>query len=208
MKIAIIGAGRVGSTTAYTILDLKLVNELLLVDIRKDYVEGTRIDLQSAFPFAKIKTEGKIEDYDLIVMTAGFPRTPGIKSREDLFEKNKRVFDDVFSGKKFKKTTKIIVVTNPVEKLSEYLGKTTGLPNANIISFGNQLDSNRLKFISQNKDAYVYGGHSEDMKMSKGFEKYENEVKGFSMKVIDTCGSTIFGPAKAIVDVVESILKA
>jgi malate/lactate dehydrogenase len=208
MKIAIIGAGRVGATTAYTLLDRKLTSELLLIDVREEYLEGAKLDLQSAFPFAKIYLKGKIEDYDIIVMTAGFPRTPAMKSRNELFEVNQKIFNNVFSGKKFKKGTKIIVVTNPVELLSDYLTTLTGLPKKNIIRFGNQLDSNRLKFISQNKNAYVYGGHDENMKMSEGFEKYEKEVKKFSMKIVEACGGTIFGPAKTIADVVSSISKA
>lgn len=197
-KIALIGAGKVGSTVAYTLLDRKVVNELLMTDVRKDYLDGIKLDLQSAFPFSKIHTEEKLENYNLIVVTAGFPRTPDMKSREELFEMNKKVFKEIFSGIKLKENTKIIVVTNPVEKLADYVIELTGLPQKNIIRFGNELDSNRLKFLSQNKNAFVYGGHGDEMKMSKGFETYEKEVKEYSIKIIQACGGTIFGPAKAI----------
>jgi malate/lactate dehydrogenase len=208
MKTAVIGIGRVGGTTAYTLLDRKLTNEILLVDIRKDFLDGTRLDLQSAFPFAKIRVKGSIEDCDVIVMTAGFPRTPDMKSRNELFEKNKKVVEDVFAGKKFKKTAKIVVVTNHSDEIAAYVQQITKLPSSNVIAFGNQLDSNRLKFISQKKDAIVTGGHNENMKMSAGLEKYETEIKEFAPRIIKACGGTVFGPAKAIADIVESISKA
>ncbi|MDD5181662.1 MAG: hypothetical protein PHC66_00655 [Candidatus Nanoarchaeia archaeon] len=204
MKITIIGAGKVGSTLAYTLLERGL-NEITLLDVRTDYLDGVRMDLQSAFPFARIKTEGMLEDSNVIVMTAGFPRTPDIKSRDELFDKNKHVIMDVFSGKEFTRKTKIVMVTNPADKLTKYVAELTKLPKENVIEFGNQLDSNRLKYLTQEHDAYVTGGHNEDMKLHCKAKGMESKLKNFATEVIKKSGGTIFGPAKAIADVVMSL---
>lgn len=203
MKIAIIGAGKVGSTLAYTLLE-RGFNEIAIFDVRTDYLEGIRMDLQSAFPFARVKTEGSIEDFDVIVMTAGFPRTPDMKTRDELFNKNKQVILDVFSGKEFKRKTKIIMVTNPADKLTKYVTELTRLPDENVIEFGNQLDSNRLKYLTQEHDAYVTGGHNEDMKAHCKAKGMETKLKNFAPEIIKKSGGTIFGPAKVIADLIGS----
>ena len=204
MKIAIIGAGKVGSTLAYTLLE-RGINEIAIFDVRADYLDGVRMDLQSAFPFARIKTEGMLEDFDVVVMTAGFPRTPDMKSRDELFEKNKQIILDVFSGKEFTPKTKIIIVTNPADKLTKYVIELTKLPKENVIEFGNQLDSNRLKYLTQEHDAYVTGGHNEDMKLHCKAKNMESKLKSFATEIIKKSGATIFGPAKAIADLIESL---
>jgi malate dehydrogenase len=204
MKIAVIGAGKIGSTLAYTLLERGL-NEITLLDVRTDYLEGVRMDLQSAFPFARIKTEGMLEDYDIIVMTAGFPRTPDMKNRDELFAANKKVIIDVFSGKEFTRKTKIIVVTNPADKITQYVIELTKLPKESVIEFGNQLDSNRLKYLTQEHDAYVTGGHNEDMKLHCKTKSMDAKLKNFASEIIKKSGGTIFGPAKALADLIDSL---
>ena len=204
MKIAIIGAGKVGSTLAYTLLE-RGVNEITLFDVRTDYLDGVRMDLQSAFPFARVKTEGMLEDFDVVVMTAGFPRTPEMKNRDELFTANKKIIIDVFAGKEFARKTKIIVVTNPADKLTKYVAELTRLSKENVIEFGNQLDSNRLKYLTKEQNAYVTGGHNEEMKLHCKAKGMDSKLRGFSSEIIKKSGGTIFGPAKAIADLIESL---
>ena len=205
MKIGIIGAGKVGAMVTYTLLDRKLINEISIIDIRKEYLEGLKLDLQSAFPFSKIYTNTKIKDIDILVITAGFPRTANMK-REDLYKKNKQVLDDIFKNKELKKHVKIIVVTNPSKELAVHLRNKLNLDETAIIDFGNELDSNRLKYLSQNKDVYVYGGHGEGMKVADGFEKYEKDVKEYALKIIKSTGGTVFGPAEHISNLIERLI--
>lgn len=201
MKLTIIGAGKVGATLAYTLLE-RGVNQINLVDIREEYLKGIKMDLQSAFPFSKVSINKKIDDSDIIIVTAGFPRTPEMKSRDELFEKNKKVMDEILGNKKFKKTAKIIVVTNPADKLTEYARKITGV---DVIEFGTQLDSNRLKYLTQEQDAYVTGRHNEDMKLHCKAEGMDSELKNFASEVIKKSGGTVFGPAKALADLIKSL---
>ena len=79
------------------------------------------------------------------------------------------------------------------------------MPNENIIEFGNQLDSNRLKYLSQDKNAQVTGGHGKNMKISKKYKQYEEKVKNYALEIIKKTGGTVFGPAKALAVLVESL---
>ena len=77
------------------------------------------------------------------------------------------------------------------------------VPKENIHRFGNELDSNRLKFITQDENAHVVGPHDERMKVAEGYEEHQEKLKGYALDVITKAGATVFGPVKAIADVVQ-----
>ncbi len=148
MKVAIIGTGRVGSTTAFCLVDNPEVTQLLLVNKTKKIAEGLKHDLIGTYPEHGEKIEiANYEDAneaDIIVVTAG---AFGAPSGSSLWEANKPIIEEVFSKIKPKKNAKIIVTTTPCDRIAYLIWKLTSLDYKNILGFGGQLDVNRLKYL-------------------------------------------------------------
>jgi len=157
-KISIIGAGFVGSTTAYTLMLSGLASEIVLIDVNKNKAEGDAMDMNHGIMFVSpVKiTSG---DYSLIkgsaviIITAGVNQKPG-ETRIDLLKRNTEVFKNIIGEvlKYCDKNSILLVVTNPVDILTYVAEKLSGLPRNSVIGSGTVLDTARLK--------YLIGGHT------------------------------------------------
>jgi len=177
VKIGIIGAGNVGGTLAMRVLE-KGLGEIVLLDVMKGVAEGKALDMNEAGPIIGYEPQiSGTDDYDslngadIVIITAGFPRMPGM-SREELLAKNL----DIVSGVTRKivsvaPNTIIIVVTNPLDLMTYAVYKISGFPRERVIGMGGVLDGTRLAyFISEKlnisvKDIkpMVIGTHSDSM---------------------------------------------
>lgn len=173
-KIAIIGAGAVGSTTAYALMLRNLAAEIMLVDINDLRCKGEMLDLSDTLSFSvsssiNMGTAQDARNADIIIFSAGIPQKPG-QSRLELFTTNKKVVQTVFKElQPISPTTIIIMVTNPVDSLTLLAQNINGLPRTQIFGTGTLLDSLRLQGLiaralgvaEQSIDAYVLGEHGD-----------------------------------------------
>lgn len=177
MKVTIVGAGAVGASCAEYIAIKNFASEIVLVDIKEGVAEGKAMDLMQTATLNGFdsKIVGSTNDYsktagsDVVVITSGIPRKPGM-TREELIGINAGIVKEV-SGNLIKHSpdTVIIVVSNPMDTMTYLVHKTTGLPKNRIIGMGGALDSARFKFrLSEalecppsDVDGMVIGGHSD-----------------------------------------------
>ena len=177
MKVSIIGAGNVGSSCAEYIAISKIANEVILLDIKEGLSEGKALDLTQTSSTLGFDTviKGVTNDYksteesDVVVITSGIPRKPGM-TREELIGINAGIVKEV-SAKLLEKSpnTIIIVVSNPMDTMTYLVHKTTGIQKNRIIGMGGALDSARFKYrLAEALDApisdvdgMVIGGHSD-----------------------------------------------
>ncbi|MCL2004383.1 MAG: L-lactate dehydrogenase [Oscillospiraceae bacterium] len=174
-KAAVIGAGLVGATAAFTMLMNNTADELVLIDVNRDKAEGDALDMNhgmSFLPPVKL-TSGWYEhcrDAALIVLTAGAAQKPG-ESRMDLLGRNLRVFDDVLSNllPNLAPNALLLTVTNPVDVLTQYVLERSGLPPSRVMGSGTVLDTSRLKWAiaehigldSRDVKTFVIGEHGD-----------------------------------------------
>src|SRR5689334_1382829 len=177
MKITVVGAGAVGATTADNIARKELAEELVLLDIKEGLAEGKALDMTQTAALLGFDTRitGSTNDYsktagsDVVVITSGLPRKPGM-TREELIGTNagivKGVTDSIL---KYSPDAIIIVISNPMDTMTYLTLKSTGLPKNRIIGMGGTLDSARFKYqLSQHLNcspsdlnAIVIGGHGD-----------------------------------------------
>jgi L-lactate dehydrogenase len=172
--VAIIGAGAVGSTSAYALMLRGIASHIILVDINVKKCEG---EVQDLFDAASIQGESRITvgtlkeaaQADIIVIAAGMPQKPG-QSRLELLATNKNIIGSMIENMRpFKKEAIIIMVTNPVDILTRYVQDIAGLPRLQIFGSGTFLDSQRLRGLIGAKlsinpnsiHAYVLGEHGD-----------------------------------------------
>jgi malate dehydrogenase len=176
-KIALIGAGQIGGTLALLSAQRNL-GDVVIFDIFSSLAQGKALDLSQMLSLAgndtKIKGTGDykdIQDADVCIITAGFPRKPGM-SRDQLLENNFNVMKQVATGiKTYAKNAFVIVITNPLDVMVYAFSKFSGMPANKIVGMAGVLDSARFKtFLSwelnvSTKDisAFVLGGHGDDM---------------------------------------------
>ena len=177
MKITVVGAGAVGATCADNIARKELAEELILLDIKEGFAEGKSIDMMqtAALLGFDTKIKGVTNDYastadsDVVVITSGLPRKPGM-TREELIGTNANIVKGVTENiLKYSPDTIIIVVSNPMDTMNYLTLKTSGLPKNRIIGMGGALDSARFKYyLSQelgcspsDLNAVVVGGHGD-----------------------------------------------
>ena len=177
MKVTIVGAGNVGSTCAEVIATQSIASEVVLLDIKKGFAEGKALDMmqtQTTIGFGTkiIGTTGdysKTSNSDVVVITSGIPRKPGM-TREELIGINAGIVKTVSENVlKFSPNTIIVVVSNPMDTMTYLALKSTGLPKNRVIGMGGALDSSRFKtYLSQalNRPAndihgMVIGGHGD-----------------------------------------------
>lgn len=177
-KITVVGAGRVGESTAQFIASKDLCRELCLIDIREGAAEGAALDIQEDAPIFQFDTRLKggtdfalMADSDLIIVTAGVPRKPGM-SRSDVMGINVQVTDQIVdSVMKYAPNTKLLFVSNPVDILTYRALQKTGWDRSRIFGQAGVLDSTRMaSFIAMETgysaldiDAMVLGGHGDSM---------------------------------------------
>ena len=175
VKIAVIGAGFVGSTTAYTLMLSGIASEIVLIDINQNKADGDVLDMNHGISFVspvKITSGGyeRAAGSDIIIITAGVNQKPG-ESRIDLLKRNTDVFKNILDELKqyCNDSTILLIVTNPVDILTYATVKLSGLPVKNIIGSGTVLDTSRLKYLigeHTNVDArdvhtYIIGEHGD-----------------------------------------------
>jgi malate dehydrogenase len=176
-KVSIIGAGNVGATTAQLIAYAGFA-DVVLFDIAEGIPQGKALDLAEACPLwnssisvTGTNTYADTAHSDVIVITAGFPRKPGM-SRDDLLHANAEVIRTVtLETSKLSPESVIIVVTNPMDVMAQIALKISGFSPSKVIGMGGVLDSSRLRtFISmelgvspEDVEAIVLGGHGDQM---------------------------------------------
>lgn len=174
MKVAIVGAGNVGATIAYTLLVREIATRVSLIDVNHEKAVGEVLDLAHGASYldnAEILAEGfdGIADADIIALTAGRGRKPG-ESRLDLARGNAAIMDDVLSAMlPHYRGAVVVVVSNPVDVLT-YLAMTRlPTPRTRVIGSGTSLDSSRFRYLlgrefqidPRNIHAYVIGEHGD-----------------------------------------------
>ncbi len=239
-KISIIGAGMTGSTTAHWLAEREIA-DIVLVDIVDGMPQGKALDMQEAMPvIGKDVSIIGTNDYadtansDIIVITAGLPRKPGM-SREDLLIKNAGIVGAVAEATiKYSPDAIYIVLTNPLDTMTYMTMKKTGLPANKIIGQAGILDSARMSaFIAmetgvsvENINCYVLGGHGDSMVpltrhsniAGVPLHKYIPADKleaivartrkgGGEIVGLLKTGSAFYAPSAAIAQMAEAILK-
>ncbi|MEL3971943.1 malate dehydrogenase [Rossellomorea oryzaecorticis] len=178
-KIAVIGAGFTG-TTAALMLAQKDLGDIVIVDIpsQTNSTKGKALDILEAGPVQRFNAKitgtsnyEDIQDADLVLITAGLPRKPGM-SRDDLVASNEKIMKDVSENvKKYAPKSYIIVLSNPVDAMTYVCFKTTGFPKNRVIGQSGVLDTARFNtFVAQELNVsvedvtgFVLGGHGDDM---------------------------------------------
>ena len=176
-KIALIGAGQIGGTLAL-LAGLKDLGDVVLFDIAEGIPQGKALDLAQASPVegfdAKItgtQTYEAIEGADVVIVTAGVPRKPGM-SRDDLLDINLKVMGQVGAGiKKYAPDAFVICITNPLDAMVWALQKSCGLPQQKVVGMAGVLDSARFRYFLADEfnvsvedvTAFVLGGHGDTM---------------------------------------------
>ncbi len=176
-KIALIGAGNIGGTLAH-LIGLKELGDVALFDVFGGVAAGKALDIMQSGPvegFDAKMTGGSdyaaIAGSDVVIVTAGFPRTPGM-SRDDLIGKNAEVIASVAEGiRTHCPNAFVIVITNPLDAMVWVMQQKSGLPANKVVGMAGVLDSSRFRlFLAQEFDvsvedvtAFVLGGHGDTM---------------------------------------------
>ena len=177
MKITVVGAGNVGATCANVMAQKELASEIVLLDIKEGFAEGKALDIMQTatllgFDSRKVGVTGdysKTEGSDVIVITSGIPRKPGM-TREDLIGTNAGIVKDVTANVlNHSPNAIIVVISNPMDTMTYLALKSSKLPKNRVIGMGGILDSSRFKcYLSQALDvpatdlqASVIGGHGD-----------------------------------------------
>ncbi|OCL25492.1 L-lactate dehydrogenase [Orenia metallireducens] len=173
-KIAIIGAGGVGATTAYALMIEGIASEITLIDINKERAEGEAMDLNHGASFVK-PVEVYAGDYsdcaeaNIIIITAGANQQPD-ETRLDLVKKNTEIFKKIIPEiTKYNQDAILLVVTNPVDILTYVTLKLSGFPKERVIGSGTVLDSSRFRSLisrncgiaASNVHGYIIGEHGD-----------------------------------------------
>ena len=173
-KVTIIGAGLVGSTTAYTLMISGLVSEIAIIDINTDKAEGEAMDLNHGISFVSpvrihVGTYEDCRDSDIVIISAGANQKPG-ETRLDLVKKNTQVFKSIISQiTKYCQNSILLVVTNPVDILTYVTYKISGFPKNKVIGSGTVLDTARFRYLlahhvgidARNVHGYIIGEHGD-----------------------------------------------
>lgn len=174
-KVVLVGAGFVGMSMAYSLLNQGGVNELVLIDVNKDKTVGEEMDLSHGLPYAPHKMKIKAGDYDeckdanIVVITAGLAQKPG-QSRLELAVANAKIMKDITENvMKSGFNGVFIVASNPVDLMSYVVAQVSGMPKSRVIGSGTVLDTARLRYLiaeylevsSKNVHAYILGEHGD-----------------------------------------------
>ncbi len=242
MKVTVVGAGAVGATCADNIARKELAQELVLLDIKEGFAEGKAQDMMQTAALLGFDTKiiGSTNDYsktansDVVVITSGLPRKPGM-TREELIGTNARIVEEVAKNiLQHSPNAIFVVVSNPMDTMTYLALKSTGVPKNRIIGMGGALDSARFKYQISKKlncspsdlNAVVIGGHGDttmiplirfatwnSVPVSEYLsEEEQKQIVGDTMvggatltKLIGT--SAWYAPGAAAAAVVESIIR-
>ncbi|HEY1502500.1 MAG TPA: malate dehydrogenase [Acidobacteriaceae bacterium] len=239
-KVTIVGAGNVGATTAHWIASKELA-DVVLIDVVEGIPQGKGLDLQEAMPIEKRDCQiTGTNDYadtansDVVVITAGIPRKPGM-SRDDLLQTNYKIMSDVV-GKVTANSPNciLIIVSNPLDAMAQAAFRQAKFNRERVIGMAGVLDSARfrtfiaeeLKVSVENVTAFVLGGHGDTMVPLPRYstvagipiteliekEKLDAIVQrtrdgGAEIVKYLKAGSAYYAPSAAVTEMVEAILK-
>lgn len=236
--ITIVGAGKVGSSAAFSILGRR-IGDVLLVDVSENVALGEALDMMQAAP--AIEFDGRIEgtsDYrkmrgsDLVIVTAGFPRQPGM-NRIDLINKNSAITKSIVREVvKYAPECKLMMVSNPVDVMTYVAYKESGFERNRVFGMGNILDTLRFRsYIAlelgvsrEDIRGLVIGEHGDSMVPLVNFasvsgipitallekeqiEKIVNLTKNSGADVIKLKGATIYAPAAVISIMADAVMR-
>lgn len=233
-RIAVIGTGAVGSTTAYTLLLRKRMSELVLIDVNKDKALGDALDMNHGLPFVGgVRVwAGDYEDCkeaDIIIITAGAAQKPG-ETRLDLLKRNVAIFQSIIENVvKYNTTGILLIATNPVDVLSYFSWKKSGWPTHRVIGSGTLLDSARFRYLiseeldvdSRSVHAHIIGEHGDSelpvwsraniagMNVELGDEAKRRifaDTKDAAYQIINAKGATFYAIALALDRICAAIL--
>ncbi|KAI8369565.1 lactate dehydrogenase B [Radiomyces spectabilis] len=237
-KVAVIGTGSVGSSIAYALMLKNIANEVLLVDAIPERARGQEMDLSDSnvlsstrVRYATIQEAGQA---DVIIITAGAKQREG-ESRTELIDRNYDILENVIGAMRpIKRDAVMLIVANPVDVLTFFAQKLSGLPRRQVFGSGTFLDSSRLKvYLSERLKvnfkaihAAVLGEHGDSQfiawesanvagKPLLSFpemkdidkEKIRRKIAGKAMDIIKLKGSTYYGIAACTVSLCESIIR-
>ncbi|MCZ6514518.1 MAG: malate dehydrogenase [Acidobacteria bacterium] len=237
-KVTVVGAGNVGATVAHRLADKQLA-DVVLIDIIEGVPQGKGLDLREAGPVEgyDVRVTGTNDykdtaDSDIVVITAGFPRKPGM-SRDDLLKKNFEIVKaTVEPVKKYSPNAILIVVTNPLDAMVQAAYKLSGFPKNRVIGMAGILDTARYRsFLAealnvsvQNISGFVLGGHGDTMvpvprytsvagipvtdliakdKLDAIIDRTRNG--GGEIVKLLKAGSAFYAPSAAVVEMVDAI---
>src|SRR5690349_16845378 len=239
-KVSIVGSGNVGATAAHWIASKELA-DVVLIDIIEGVPQGKGLDLLEAMPIEKRDSHViGTQDYadtansDIVVVTAGIPRKPGM-SRDDLLNTNHKIMKDVV-GKavQYSPNSILIIVSNPLDAMAQAAYKMSGLPRERVIGMAGVLDSARfrsfiaeeLKVSVENVTAFVLGGHGDTMVPlarystvagipitelmdAQTIERLVQRTRDGGAEIVKylKTGSAYYAPSAAFTEMVEAILK-
>src|SRR3979490_2420979 len=239
-KVTIVGSGNVGATAAHWIASKELA-DVVLIDIIEGVPQGKGLDLLEAMPIEKrdsyITGTNDYKDTansDIVVVTAGIPRKPGM-SRDDLLNTNYKIMKDVVSKVvEHSPNCILIIVSNPLDAMAQAAFKLSGVARQRVIGMAGVLDSARFRaFIAQelnvsveNVTAFVLGGHGDTMVPLSRYSTVAGIpitelIEPARLKELETrtanggaeivkhlkTGSAYYAPSAAAVEMVEAILK-
>ncbi len=241
MKVSVVGAGHVGETVARNVGELEIANEVVLIDIIEGLPQGKALDMWESAPIRGFDTRmvgtndyKDTKDSDVVVITAGVPRKPGM-SRDDLLNTNFNIVKQVTENiVKYSPNTILIVVSNPLDVMAYTAMKVSGFDSSRVFGMAGILDTARYRsFIAleanvsvKDIQAMVLGGHGDDMVPLPHFttisgipvshfiskEKLDAIVQrtrgggGEIVKYLKT-GSAYYAPGAAVAQMVEAIAK-
>lgn len=241
MKISVVGAGNVGATAAQYIAERELARELILLDVAEGIPEGKALDLAQASPVDRFDTRvsgtsdsGSLSGSDIVVVTAGLARKPGM-TRDDLLTTNADIVGSVCE--RVKETAPdaiVIVVTNPLDAMAYVALKVTEFSPARVVGMAGILDSARFRyFIADELDvsvedvtAFVLGGHGDSMVPLPRYssvagiplselldeaviERLVERTRNGGAEIVAhlKTGSAFYAPASAIAEMVAAIVR-
>src|ERR1051326_3210200 len=239
-KVTIVGSGNVGATAAHWMASKELA-DVVLIDIMEGIPQGKGLDLLEAMPIEKRDSHViGTQDYadtansDIVVITAGIPRKPGM-SRDDLLHTNHKIMKDVVSKAiHFSPNCILIIVSNPLDAMAQAAYKMSGLPRERVIGMAGVLDSARFRaFIAEELKvrvetvaALVLGGHGDTMVPLARYstvagipitelmdaatvERLVQRTRDGGAEIVKylKTGSAYYAPSAAVTEMVEAILK-
>ena len=239
-KISLIGAGQIGGNLAMMAAQKEL-GDVVLFDIVEGMPQGKALDIAEMAPVqdfdANIRGTNDYADVagsDVVIVTAGLPRKPGM-SRDDLLDTNVKIMTDVASNlKKYAPDAFIIVISNPLDAMVYTMAKITGLPKNQVVGMAGVLDSGRFCYFVSEKlgvsvedvTAFVLGGHGDDMvpvvqycsvggvpldqlMSAEDIEAIANRTRKAGGEIVGLLktGSAFYSPAASAIAMAESYLR-
>lgn len=240
-RVGIVGAGNVGATVAYSLAMLGSCHEIILRDNKVDVARGKALDMSQAAAAVRshtvvsvAETMEELTDCDVVVVTAGSPRLPGM-SRDDLLMINAKITKEVIEGiAKYSPNATIIMVSNPLDAMTYVALKESGFDRNRVLGMAGILDSSRMASFIQEKLGYgggqirasVMGGHGDDMVplprystvagvplsdllSDEEIDEIVDRTRHGGAEIVGylKTGSAYYAPAKSTAIMVEAILK-